>query len=91
MNIMMYIGYQDISLNQVKMQTSEITDLQFLPWTAVRDRIAENDPEFAPDDQEYKLLFSLSPPTLPNANPVEDINARIALSIAVGIKCTVTM
>ncbi len=64
-----YLVVQDIALDRLTLQKSEVAELQFMHWLEVRRHILEEDSEFVPHDQEYKLLFSLLEQRFPHANP----------------------
>ena len=54
-----YLVTQDVSLNELTILNTEVSNLQFIHWSKLRRLVDNHDQGFAPRGQEYQLLFSI--------------------------------
>lgn len=53
-----YLITKEITLDQLTVQPSEVSDVRLLSWKKVKEHIDNKDSIFVPHDEEYNILFS---------------------------------
>lgn len=64
-----FLIVRDISVKELQMQRSEVSELQLMPWPVLKQKVMTDDPDFVPHQEEYQLLFSVLAKRFLNANP----------------------
>lgn len=52
-----YLVRKDLDLSKIKLQQEEVSEIKFIPWQELKQKIDAKDPSFVPHDEEYKKLF----------------------------------